>query len=287
MDNNPSFGVEIKPKALSRYHCFSCNSSGDLSTLLVELRYHKEHPLFPSVDFPSALKLVSIEEEDDAFIIPDFEENKPNALIPVPFPESLLEMYPSVTDYSGAMAYLQHRSVGYKTAKYLDVRYDKSRGRAVFPIRDWHGTLVGLHGRDVTDTHPVKWLAYKYEEHWNKLVWYGENTIDPDLPVLMVEAIFDMISCQRLYKNTMCSLLAGLSKDKVQRVSGIQEVITFYDYGQGGDRAREALDKYMDPRPQVHLKPTKEQDDPGAMTATEIYEYLRGHLPIDLRIYTS
>lgn len=281
IDKNPSFGINIKDHSKSMYNCFSCASHGDLDDLMLELgRYLKEDKI-DGYDLKPAMQLIADEEEDAELDIPDYEEEQVKHDVVVTWPEPYLDGFFQITVSQKAMSYLLERNVPESMWADLDLRYDTKRKRVCFPIRDWDGFLAGFHGRAVMpDTEP-KYLVYKWQDRYNKIVWYGEHWLDLEMPVILVESVFDLTSVYRVYRNVACSLSAGMGKAKVERMSGALDIISLYDYGKGGDAARASLDKYLPDSVIRHLKPTEAQGDPGAMDVAEIMELLEPYIEFD------
>ena len=73
----------------------------------------------------------------------------------------------------------------------LDLRYDPIERRVCFPIRDFTGALVGLHGRAIDKDTTLKYRMYTVYKQKNPMIWYGEHWVDFDKPVLLVESVFD------------------------------------------------------------------------------------------------
>jgi hypothetical protein len=287
IDRNPSFGVSVEGNDLNRrqvYHCFSCQATGLFDDLPFNLRelWREDAKGVPRPNFGEALQIIVAEEEDDIDFdhLPDYEEPKIDPDKVVIWPEWYLESFKSVYGFESALNYLDTRQITNDVIKRLDLRFDTSRDRVCFPIRDFDGRLVGLHGRHIGD-HPLRYYAYGFENRRNRLPWVGEQWLDFDLPVLLVESVFDLASVLRVYSNAACGLSAGLSDRKIQRVEGAVQYVTMYDYGTGGDRAREALSRVLKGVSVLHATPTEAQGDPGEMDENEVYELLNGYLRLD------
>ena len=226
-------------------------------------------------DFETALQLIANEEDDLDLMIKDYKEPSPEYSDEiVVFPEWWLDSFEPAWKFPSAKKYLKNRGIKKKTCLALDLRYDTQRKRICFPIRDWDGYLVGLHGRTIEKDGQPRYYAYGYQEHRNRLPWIGEHSVDLDKPVVLVEGPFDYAKVYQQYKNVLCSLSVGLSKSKCRRIADAGDLVTLYDHGKGGDSARDALDKYLTSM-KVHLIPTEKQGDPGNMTPEEIDEWLQ------------
>ena len=277
VDRHPSFGIKVNDKGRSEYHCFSCNSHGDLEDLVLELRGYGVSGL------GEAAQLIARELEEARINPPDFEELQGRRRGPqvVPYPEDWLASFPRAQVFPEAMQYLEGRGVPGEMVGRLDLRFDTSKRRVCFPVRDWEYRLVGLHGRDITGTsYPYHAYLNPATSAFNKVVWYGEHWLKPERPVLLVESVFDLAMAIQVYPNTLCSLSVGIGEGKARRLSGILDIVTLYDYGTGGDSARSLLSKYLKGVALRHLRPTEAEGDPGNMTLERLREVLEGYLPL-------
>lgn len=278
-DVHPSFGIKVSKTHKSICKCWSCGFGGDLQDLVMEIGFHlKKHP-DNGYRIKEAMQLVATEAEDmdiNPEDIPDFDQ------VPVSdeviFPEYWLDSFKSVVTYPVAMQYLHSRGVTDKVIEQMDVRYDPLQKRVGFPFRNFKGELVGLQGRSIDPNSNLRYYQYGYDGKRNGRNWLGENTVDFDKPVVLVEGPLDMASILRVYPNVMASFTSGLSVEKMKRISDASEIITFYDYGNGGNAARTALKKRLGKVPMVHIIPTEEEDDAGAMTEDQVRHYLQDHV---------
>lgn len=276
-DNSASFAIKHSNDKPSHYNCFSCMEHGDLMDLLLELKRNNV-----PADYKRALPLITTEEDSIELDIPDYEDEESTVVEKVVvWDEKFLQSFVPAFKSKDAMTYLRGRGVPNKVIEQLDLRWDSKLKRVCFPIRNWKGGLVGLHGRDVTNQSPLPYFVYKYKGACNKIVWYGESWIDPDEPVVLVESVFDLASVYRVYRNVLCSLTCGVSVPKIQRVSAISEFVTLYDYGEGGDRARAKLAKGLKQSTITHLSPTEDEDDPGAMSSCRVAMLLQDYVSLD------
>ncbi len=285
VDKSPSFGISYGKNNLSRYNCFSCNSSGYLDNILYALRdVSGDKKLSKKYDIVNALKMIDDEDDISASIVSYAQSiAECDSGDVVVFSEEWLEGFKSYKGSPRAVAYLKSRFVGAKVADYLDIRFDAGRDRVCFPSRDFEGDLVGLRGRDISGGHKIPYLAYKWDGHYNKTTWLGEDKIDLDKPVLLVESVFDLASALRVYSNVLCSYSCGVSKEQVMRVAGAVYFVTLYDTGKGGDIARKKLEKHLGHRT-VNLLPTAGKGDPGEMTVEELWTTLGDNLDLNMSI---
>jgi len=279
VDKHPSFAVSIG--ASSVYNCFSCNSRGPLDGLVFDLKMALGKGKHDGYELGQALQLISNEEQETELDIPDFDQ-KPKVGSEVKFfPEDWINSFQPFSCFPAARAYLAKRNVPEWVGMELDLRYDSLYQRLCFPIRDWKGYAVGLHGRNIAEDAPYPYYAYKYNDHWNKLPWLGEFWVNPDETVILVESVFDLARVYSVTQNVMCGLSSGLSDEKIERLKKLHEVVLFYDYGTGGDSARKKLRRILKGAVIGEVSPTKEEGDPGSMTDQRIKEVLSPFLSLD------
>lgn len=274
-DSNPSFAIACKPGGESWFHCFTCEK-GDLLFLIQLLKKYGAKK--PKYDLRKALELLADEEEDDVLItIKDFEAPPPHKELILPWDEAWLDTFFKASAVPVAMEYLNGRNVGGGMVESLDIRWDGSRECVSFPIRDWDGRLCGLRGRRISGGY------YDYggpDNHRNKQVWYGEHSLDTSKPVVMVESVFDLASTARVYENIAAPLSVGIGKAKAKRMESALQLVTLFDNGVGGDKARAIIDKYLPSSNRVHCCPPKHRDDPGEMTVEELCKVLSPHVKL-------
>lgn len=277
VDHHPSFGIKVDLK--SHYYCFSCGSHGDIHDLIIDLRQ-----LGVTGDgLKQALQLVALEDEIAVSSICGYEElaSKPVISKVVPFPEDWLASFKPAHLYPEALAYLATRGVSPKMSHWLGLRFDTCKQRVCFPIRDWDNRIVGLHGRLIhSDGYPYH--AYKWQGVWNKLAWFGEAWADPSHPLLIVESVFDLTSCLQVYPNVMAALSAGLNSHKINRLSEFDQIVSFFDYGTGGDLARRKLGNCINRGRLIQLVPPPQEGDPGNMSVDQVADVLNQHLKLSI-----
>jgi len=278
------FGVRIEPGD-PHTHCFSCGWSGSLSDMFYTMRYLNKHDPRVSVKWGEVNKLIEESEQDLEFDFdsPDIEEmlfgKKEKAHI---FPDWWIDTFPPAWSIPQARKYLQQRDVPFKVAHLLDLRCDTTQGRVCFPVRDFQGQLVGLHGRAIKPDVEPRYRMYTYAGKNNPVHWLGEEWVDLSKPIVIVEGPFDLTSVYRVYRNVVSPLFANPNVEKLFRMADALEWITFFDRGKGGDTGRERIGRYMQKDHVIHhLKPPEGRKDPGECTVEEIAELLDGLVKLD------
>ncbi|WP_266032537.1 hypothetical protein [Brucella intermedia] len=278
------FGVK-KDAGDAFCNCFSCGFHGTMSDLVLEMQTlnSKQHAV--NVKWSDAFTLIE-EAENDAELnldFPDIEEvlfgEKQDMQL---YPEWWLDSFPPWREVQFARDYLKERDVPPALADALDLRADtKDKERRVcFPIRDFEGRLVGLHGRAVDEGTDPRYRMYRYAKRNNPIVWYGEQWVDRARPIVVVEGPFDVASVLRVYDNVVSPLFANPSVAKIKRMSDALEQYTLFDRGVGGDSGRAKYDEVLGETHIIgHLMVPEGVKDPGASTPEQLYEILNGILP--------
>ena len=284
-DNDPSFAFELRPGD-ARGNCFSCGWHGRISDLVLEMRYRNKAA--HAVDVKWGEVFVLVEEAGNELDLnldgPDIEEMLfGEKAKPTPFSETWLDSFPRWRDVPFAKAYLEERQVPEEIADQLDLRADSNEMRVCFPVRDFKGVLMGLHGRATLAATIPRYRMYTYgsEKRNNPVIWLGEQWVDTSLPILVVEGPFDVTSALRVYPNTVSPLFVNPSAAKIRRMSGALEWFTLYDRGSGGDAGREKVSHLLKKHHVVHhLQPPEGCKDPGSMTVDQLVQLIAPYLPL-------
>ena len=165
-----------------------------------------------------------------------------------------------------AKKYLAERAVTPASAEQLDLRADTDQRRICFPVRDFKRRLVGLHGRAVDAHTEPRYRMYLQAGKNNPIVWLGEDWVDLNQPIVVVEGPFDLASVKRVYDNVVSPLFVNPSFAKMKRMTDALEWVTLYDRGAGGDAGRDKVSKLLGHDHVItHLHPPKGRKDPGEM----------------------
>lgn len=282
VDASPSFGIKESSKNKSICKCLSCGWGGDMLDLVFHLSHlQKKHPA-EGYNLDVAAKLAT-DEFDDLELsfgnIPDYgDEPIKHEIV---FPEEWLASFRKLEDFPDAVNYVTERMLSGVMVEALDMRYDPLQRRVCFPFRNFSGKLVGVQSRAIDKDVALRYYQYGYQGHRNGFNWMGENIIDLDKPVVLLEGPFDYASVFRCYQNVAASFTSGLSVEKCKRLSDVSEIITFYDYGMGGTAARSRIEELFKGVPITHIVPTQEQDDAGNMSLDEVWNSLEGHVKLN------
>ena len=281
---DPNFGIKIS-SGESHCYCFSCGTSGDLYSMITELQYlERRNPTGRIFDYATALQLIAEEGSVDALygdLSARLKDNSNEGHDLIEFPESFLANFPKAYDDHGNIhPYLASRNLPYDLVRHFDVRYHAETRRVVFPIYGFNGKCYGLHGRAIDKTNELRYFAFEYLQRRNPSVWMNEKYIDFDEPIVLTEGQFDLASLCRVYPNVVASQTSALNTGKMKRIAFARRVISFYDHGTGGDKARAYLDEYYAGKnvELFHVIPTEEEGDAGDMSEEQIYHYLVKYL---------
>ncbi len=283
-----AFGVQVA-SGVPFVNCFSCGYHGDVNDALLELRHlEKITPSGIPRDFATAQAL--IDKASDEFELnfdgPSIEEVLNAKTLMHEFPEDWLNSFNPVWGHKIGREYLRYREVPIEVAEALDLRWDASEGRVCFPVRDFKGRLMGLHGRAINAGVEPRYRMYQYQGRTNPLVWLGENWVDVDKPILVVEGPFDLASAVRVYRNTVSPLFANPSFEKIGRMGDCLEVFTLLDRGKAGDLGRARFSKSLPGSKVVNLVPPSSNiKDPGAMSIENLQDLLAAYLSLDEPIW--
>jgi len=285
VDHHPSFAIKADDTKKSIYKCFSCGMGGDLMSMMVSLGEMAHQDPHHGMQLGKALQLAAQEMEGMEFDpnLPDYSE-APTLKKDDPYPEVWWDSFKPAGGFSVAMGYLVTRQFSLDLLEALDVRYDPVRNRICFPFRNPKGELMGVQGRLAKTKLKSDELRYYFYPHpsggvRNMHVWMGEDHLDLDKPVVLVEGPFDYASVYRVYQNVLASFSAGVSEAKLKRLSDATDIITFYDTGKGGDQARKKISKVLKGVPITDVIPENDLKDAGDMTVDEVRYHLKDHLP--------
>ena len=260
--------------------CFSCGWHGSAQDLLLEMRARNKIETRMSAKWGDLSLLIEQAVIEGAlnFDGPSYEEIMASRRGELhPFAEWWLDSFGPVDDAPAARAYLEERGVSPQLALDLDLRFDPRHGerRVCFPVRDFSGTLVGVHGRAILPEIEPRYRMYLHAKKNNPICWLGESWVDLNKPIVVVEGPFDLASVRRVYANVVSPLSASLSKFKLKRMADALEWVTLFDRGTGGDKGRQKISEVLgDDHVIHHFLPPAHRKDPGEMSEDELMELL-------------
>ncbi|MBN7763669.1 hypothetical protein JYP52_21255 [Nitratireductor aquibiodomus] len=283
-DKNPAFAVK-KEGGDAFCNCFACGFHGKLSALVLEVRHRNATQQELTVNWGDALTIIEDAEAEDYLNLdsPTIEDMLFGEKATLhEFPDWWIESFPPVESVPFARDYLAERGVSLEVAKALDLRTDTKQQRVCFPVRDFYGRLVGLHGRAIKPEVDPRYRMYLQAGRNNPIVWLGESWVNLDKPIVVVEGPMDLASVYRVYRNVVSPLFVNPSMDKLMRMADALEWVTLYDRGKGGDIGREKVSRTLrKDHVLVHLTPPEGAKDPGECTVDQLVDLLSPHLLLD------
>jgi hypothetical protein len=205
-DRKPSFYVRANADGPSGFHCFTCKQHGGVRALVNQLGYYRD------ADYNHLALQATLLEVPERFA--DYEASDTDILdsLPEPINELVyLSMYPSAVEFADALIYLASRGIGESTAEKLRLRYDPEAKRILFPVYDSAKLLYGFTGRsivpdDLRDPKVPKIKNYTGLKKEYRLL--GEQFIDNDKPILVVEGLFALAHLIEIGVCNFCNPLA-------------------------------------------------------------------------------
>jgi hypothetical protein len=280
ISSSPTFGIKCE-HGDGFVNCYACDFHGKQSELVMEMRTHNKLNPQGVFAFGEALQLITDAENDLHLNLdgPGIEEVLfGDAGGFHEFPEWWLDSFAPALAVPFARQYLAERNVPEALTQALDLRADTSQKRVCFPIRDFQGLLMGLHGRSVEDGVDPRYRMYLQAGKNNPGIWYGEHWIDLTKPVVVVEGPFDVASVKRVYPNVASPLFSNPSEEKLRRMTDAFEWITLLDRGTGGDKGRQKISKVCKNNLVTHLLPPPGVKDPGVMSVEQLRETLGSYV---------
>lgn len=272
-DSSPSFGIKVEDNGDSYFNCYACEH-GDLWDLLGSLSgFGAKAPKYQIKSAVAFLSDIELGQDSVQLMIDDYGVKPPPKLHA--YSEGWLSTFLPASKSARALGYLESRGFPGSVADEYELKYDTSRDAVSFPIRGADGALLGMRGRRInpTGTAPRYHLYNNQHNEKNSRIWYGIDRVDYNYPVIIVESVFDRVATEQVFMNVIAPLSTGLSKRQVELLGGVYDVVTFFDHGMGGDKARKTIAKYLPSATIIDVIPPVGRD-PGDMTPDEIRESL-------------
>ncbi|QIG76855.1 DNA primase protein [Rhizobium phage RHph_Y1_11] len=275
------FGVKLE-QGDPFCNCFACGFHDSATGMVLKMRELNAATPVGEFDFKKAVTLCAKADDEIElnFDDIDYEEALKKDEVTI-FDDWWVNTFPSVFEAPLGMKYLKDRGVDPDVIKYLDLRFDPKQNRVCAPVLNKKQQFVGLHGRAIYEDTEPRYRMYTYKGRNNPQYWLGENWIDVELPLVVVEGYFDVAKVLPIWANVATPLFANPSIEKMKRIAGCSEIITFFDWGTGGDKGRQRFDEQFGKTHIVtHAKPPAGKKDPGACNIGEIASVLAPILPI-------
>ena len=278
-DNSPSFNVKINDDGLSAYKCFSCKRHGTLEDLVFSLGRMRGR------DYTKYLLLCSEEGKPESF--PDFEDNhykEVEELEPLDFRkfEVAMRIYPEAYSRIESKDYLLSRGVSESTSKLLNLRYDPSGNRVLFPVMDNLQQVYGYTGRLIGSANSNNPKVKDYFGLRKERLLLGEHLVEKGKPILVVEGLFALAHMIEIGVREFCnpvatmgSYLSDFQRDKI--IDYDSSIFLLYDDDEAGDLGiAGAVEKLKAHVPTfIGLYP-EEVDDPDDLDFDQVKEMVVG-----------
>jgi hypothetical protein len=232
IDTSQGLSVKIAPGGRSVAYCFSCRTKGTLAFVFSEAA--KLDPSLSAVaqfilqrDGPSLSgALARLHDKDD-------ERNEA--------PTTDWNTYASYCARQ-VPAYLVERGVVKADIYKWRLGFDPEMQRAIFPVRDETGNVVGALRRAVHASQDPRYLDTPGAFLWKKSVFYGEHDIDRTVTTaIVVEGPMATIFSARLFPNVLGMMGAdtGIEEERLEKLQrwGVKTLILMLDADDKGTSA--------------------------------------------------
>lgn len=314
-EKTPSFSVNRDKQF---YHCFGCGASGNAITFLME---------FNRLDFVEAIEdlaaFVGVDVPKETLSARSAPQKKDDFGNLYQLMEQATAFYTEqlhAKEGIGALGYLRARGVGdqvmrdyrlgyapdawqslsgrFNQQALLDAGlaikndnghvYDRFRGRAMFPIRDKRGRIIGFGGRVLDDSSPKYLnspetsLFHKGREVYGLYELLKKNT-KPER-ILLVEGYMDVIALAEYgIDNAVAALGTAASQAHAELLFRFSAELVFcFDGDRAGKeaawRAMEAVFPCLRDGRQVRIMLLPEDEDPDSLVRKEGVERFRARM---------
>lgn len=269
-DSRPSMGIKVTDTSVL-INCFTCGfKSRKLSFLFKRLAYHNSYWV------PAVEACLSMESDEIVSGLKSMSYVTPKKVKDVCFDESLFDPF-----RNNVPRYLINRGVTLDTAKRWGLGFDKEKRRAVFPVRDYGGSLWGCVGRSINGASP------KYLNYWNmkkgKHV-FGGHLVTNQKKIVIVEGVFDAVLADQAIRQRGLSdrygifsvLGASVSTQQVELVLRFAtEVLLCFDNDEAGQRGQSEAKKLFSPYVMTRVcSLPRETKDFGDCTEDQVLEVI-------------
>lgn len=235
-DRRPSFYVRVGNGGPSPFICFACHVRGDdirkITWRLDEEARTAGRPITDFVPDPEGLRRFMVEAAlavDVSRLIGTYDGKDPvqagadhlNGFEPTGTASASDQALAYIRDHYDELferaipKYVFNRGLLQQTAEKWGIRLDRQWNRAVLPVRNRAGDLVGVTGRALDPRAEPKYLHYPGLRKSRYL--YGENLVDPARgAIIVVEGFFDVLSLWQQGYNSVSIMGSFPSRVQVQ-----------------------------------------------------------------------
>ena len=232
IDSSQGLSVKIAPGGSSLAYCFSCGASGSLGFVFEEAA---------KLD-PSYLDVAQfISQNDGPSLSGALARLHGGEHVPNEVPANDWTVYASRAARR-VPRYLVERGIVKADVRRWQLGFDEELQRAIFPVRDEDGVIVGCLRRAVHDDQQPKYKDTPGASIWKKDVFYGEHRIDRTLDTAyVIEGPMGVIFAARQFTNVLGmhgadTGIEGVRLAKLQRW-GIKTVVLMLDSDKKGTEA--------------------------------------------------
>jgi 5S rRNA maturation endonuclease (ribonuclease M5) len=235
-------GISISPDGVSLVNCLSCKFGGTF--LYTVSKVAKERGL----DYSKLTsKIALIEKQDPESLL---AQVPPYFGFSVPAEDIVIDEEEIASMMGLAHPYVLRRGIGLETLKVWGGGFDSRMKRAIFPVRNSDGQLVGVVGRTVNN-HPIRYFNY-FDFNKSRFL-FGEHLVKGG-SIIVVEGLLDTVAVwQALQKEGVLDeySVVGLlgsnpSKMQVEKIKKLAtDAVLFLDNDEAGNAGTRTLTKYL------------------------------------------
>ena len=270
-DGKPSMGILVDENEESLVHCFACKFGGTLQDLIEELHMRGDVSYKKLIEKVAAMEAVDPEWLADS--IEDWEAPRNKYEVKVIDEAEISHML------GKTHRRMLERGLEIATLKAWKSGFDEEQKRAVFPVYQRSGELVGMVGRAVSKFTMPKYINYFDFDKGRFL--YGEHMVREGTTVVVCEGLIDALAtwqalshADMLKTYSVTSFLgAQATKNQLKRLVNItDDVVLFLDNDPAGWTGQMLAARYLSDK--VRVKAVKYPEhiggDPAQLAADGI-----------------
>lgn len=241
-NHSGSMGIHINEEDVSVVNCFSCGYRGTMSHMVSMLS------MYEGVDYSALIiQIDKMEELDPEYIANNLPEYGQTTYAYV---ENIVDESLIAPMMGQVPRYILNRGFDLDTLKAWEAGYDEEKSRAVLPVRNSEGALVGMVGRTINN-HPLKY--YNYFDFDKSRYLFGENKTGAKTGVV-VEGLLDAVKLWQYFKKnalldqySVVAILGAMpSKAQCSKlIRHFDEVIVFLDNDPAGWTGTSFLGRHL------------------------------------------
>lgn len=257
-DTNPSMGISKSYPHL--FHCFSCQYSGNVFTLVKTLTGK------------SFYEYIGTDAKSFQFLnhLPSQSFKTVKHYSEVIIKGDMLEPYRN----DQVMSYLYSRNINQKFINHFNITYmikgeingTRIYNRLLIPIYE-NSKLVNVECRDFTYKSNKKVL---YPRGCKSDLVFNLDRLDKDKPMFLTEGIMDLPNLFNLGLTNIGSIFGtGLTRNQIEFLRSIKNIVYIPDNDEPGIKVLDLLEEHMQEEFYIAFIP-KHRKDPGDCTISEI-----------------